>query len=69
MHTCCEAHNVYRVSADDSESLTTLQAWLALGNLLLEPATCGRYDLDAPRTASLLRLRRLLHEVRICGRP
>lgn len=40
-----------------------LQAWLALSNLLMEPATRGRYDLDGPRTASLTRLRRLLHEV------
>jgi hypothetical protein len=41
----------------------TLQAWLALSNLLSEPATLGRYTLDGPRSAALQRLRRLLNEV------
>ena len=39
------------------------QAWLALSNLLLEPATRGHYDLDTTRAAALVRLRRLLPEV------
>ena len=43
--------------------MTALQAWLALANLLLEPATRGRYDLDGARTSALMRLRRLLPEV------
>lgn len=36
-----------------------LQAWLAPSNLLLMPVTRGHYDLDGPRTASLMRLRRV----------
>ncbi len=48
------------ISETDSDSRNGA---VALGNLLLEPATRGRYDLDGPRTASLVRLRRLLHEV------
>jgi hypothetical protein len=43
-----------------------LQAWLALSNLLSEPATLGRYTLDGPRSAALQRLRRLLNEVNDC---
>ena len=43
-----------------------LQTWLALSNLLSEPATLGRYTLDGPRSAALQRLRRLLNEVRHC---
>lgn len=48
---------------DNSHTYVVLQAWLALSNLLSEPATLGRYTLDGPRSAALQRLRRLLNEV------
>lgn len=73
-HSCAELPREHgRAAPAISDSIATFerspQAWLALGNLLLEDWSRGRYHLDSASTAALLRLRRLMHEVYLAPFP
>lgn len=60
-----EEHEWVSIADDEHTKLPRLQGslWLAIYNLVMDAEFCARYEMTSTRRASLLRLRRFLHEL------